>query len=127
MNTRQIHERLTEWLSGISMPPLGDEQRRIEEARYDQLRNFLLLLLAACPEEASSSPSKLLERLGPDLTELERYQAKLKLPLVGTPDDIVSVLKLGQPRSELFALQERLMDDLNEDGLRAVVALGKLF
>lgn len=125
--TGQVHDRLGEWLDGLSMPPLDDPRRRIEELRLDQLRNFLLLLLAREPEALAAGPAEALRRWAPDLVELESYCAKLTLPLQGTPDDIVSVLKLGHPQGELFALQARMMDELGEDGRRLIVELGKLF
>lgn len=125
--TQQVHERLGEWLDGLSMPALDDPKRRIEELRLDQLRNFLLLLLAREPEPLVSTPAEALRRWAPELVELDAYCEKLSLPLQGTPDDIVSVLKLGQPQGELFALQARLMDELGDDGRRLIVELGKLF
>lgn len=127
MTTAQVHERLGEWLDGLEMPSLGDPQRRIEELRLDQLRNFLLLLLARAGSDSVATPGEALLKFGPELTELARYQDTLALPLSGTPNSIVTVLKLGQPSSELFRLQETLMDDLDDDGRRAIVELGKLF
>ncbi len=125
--TQQVHERLGEWLDGLSMPALDDSKRRIEELRLDQLRNFLLLLLARSGEDLPSTPTEALERWGSRLGGLAAYQAQLALPLSGTPDSIVSVLKLGQPNGELFQLQEKLVDELDDDGRRVLIELGKLF
>lgn len=125
--TQQVHQRLGEWLDGLSMPSLDDPKRRIEELRLDQLRNFLLLLLARSGDELPSTPAEALERWGSQLGGLATYQTQLALPLAGTPDGIVSVLKLGQPNGELFQLQAKLVDELDDDGRRLLVELGKLF
>lgn len=127
MTTAQVHERLGEWLDGLDMPGLGQPDRRVEELRLDQLRNFLLLLLARASSDPVATPSEALQKFGAELTNLSLYQEMLALPLAGTPNSIVTVLKLGQPSSELFRLQERLMDELDDDGRRAIVELGKLF
>ena len=122
-----VHQRLGEWLDGLSLPALDDPSRRIEELRLGQLRNFLLLLLARFPHELAATPAEALERCGPELAELSSYQQKLSLPLNDTPDGIATALQLGKPRSELFALQENLLDQLDDDGHRLIVELGRLF
>ncbi len=125
--SESVHQRLGEWLDGISLPALDDPNRRIEELRLGQLRNFLLLLLARFPNDLATTPAEALERCGPELTELSAYQQTLSLPFNDTPDGLATALKLGKPRSELFTLQENLLDQLDDDGHRLIVELGRLF
>lgn len=109
------------------MPSLDDPKRRIEELRLDQLRNFLLLLLARSGDDLPGTPAEALERWASGLDGLTTYGNQLSLPLTGTPDSVVSGLRLGQPNSELFKLQEKLVDELDDEGRRVLVELGKLF
>ena len=125
--SESVHQRLGEWLDGLVLPPLDDPKRQIEELRLGQLRNFLLLLLARFPQNLAQTPGEALEKCAPDLAQLSAYQQKLTLPLADSPDGIASALQLGKPRSELFSLQETLLDQLDDDGHRLLVELGRLF
>lgn len=118
------HQRLGDWLTGLRMPKLDDPTRRLEEARLNQLRNFFLLLLASA-SPPPRSPIEALEAAG-GLTGLELYRKHLALPLEGTPDDVTSAIDLGRPGGELFALQARLVDELDDDGRAILLQLGKL-
>lgn len=119
------HQRLGEWLTGLEMPGLGEPTRRLEEGALSMLRNFLVLLLASGSEPATS-PLQALETAG-GLARLDLYRQHLTLPLSGTPESVTSAIELGRPSGELFALQSRLLDELDDDGRAIILRLGKLF
>lgn len=123
--SEHIQKRLGEWLDGLSLPPLESPRRRLEELQLGVLRNFFLLLLAREPEQPSTTPSEALRRWAPDLKKLEAYCARLSLPLQGTPDEVVDAIKLSD--GELFALQQKLLNELTREGRRLIVELGRLF
>lgn len=118
-------ERLGQWLDGLEMPKLDDPRRQLEEYCLASLRNFFVLLLARWPEPPAT-PVEALERAG-GLSQGETYRRFLALPLKGSPDTVVSGIDLGPPQGELFALQERLIDELDDDGRLLILQLGKLF
>ena len=89
------------------------------------LRNFLILLLAS-DSEPVASPLQALET-AEGLTRLDLYRQYLTLPLSGTPESVTSAIELGRPSGELFALQSRLLDDLDDEGRAIILRLGKLF
>jgi hypothetical protein len=120
-------QRLEQWLTGLTMPRLDHPLRRVEELRFNQLRTFFVLLLASDPANPPSTPAEALDRFGPELTDSARYKQALQLPLHGTPDEVVSELEPGDPDSELFALQERLTDQLSDDGRLVLLRLAQLF
>lgn len=122
---KHVQKRLGEWLDGLALPPLESPRRQLEELQLGVLRNFFLLLLAREPERLSTTPSEALRRWASHLKELERYCTILNLPLQGTPDDIVDAIKLSD--GELFALQQKLLDELTTEGRRLIVELGRLF
>lgn len=100
-----MKERLSEWMARFELPPLQSELRGQEEAAYEMLQNFFLLLLAASEEPWPPSPWQVLKRLAPDLS------SPLPEPQ-GSPLELVMELGIGMPDSEFFALQERLIDGI---------------
>jgi hypothetical protein len=126
MNRAELcQQRLGEWLDGLEMPALGHPHRRLEEACLAMLRNFFVLLLVRW-SEPPATPVEALARAG-GLTEGAAYERYLGLPLQGTPDRIVSGIGLGPPTGELFALQSRLVDELDDEGRSLLIQLGNLF
>ena len=120
------HQRLGEWLTGLQMPKLDHPTRRLEEAALNMLRNFFVVLLASSKGgEPAATPFEALETAG-GLARLDLYRQHLALPLSGTPDDVTTAIDLGRPSGELFALQGRLMDELDDEGRGIVLQLGKL-
>ncbi len=106
---------------------MDDERRRLEELCLGQLRNFFLLLLCSRPDDLFQTPVEALDALGPSLDQRDLYHAELALPLKGSPDSVVSAIALGDPAGELFALQEKLTDELQDEGRLLLVRLGRLF
>ena len=89
----------------FELPPLQSELRPQEEAAYEMLQNFFLLLLASTEEPWPESPWQVLKQLAPHLS------SPLPEP-EGSPVELVMELGIGRPDSEFFALQERLMDQI---------------
>ncbi len=118
-------QRLGHWLDGLELPRLDDPGRRLEELALTSLRQFFLLLLVSTPEPAAT-PLQALESAG-GLTREDIYRRHLSLPLKGSPDALASAIDLGPPSGELFALQERLIDGLDEEGRLLMLQLGQLF
>lgn len=116
-------ERLDQWLQGLSAEyaSLDDPRRELDGLGLASLRSFFALLLASEPVPPET-PLQLLERAG-QLRNLELYRRLLSLPLHGSPNDIALQLRLGAPLGELFVLQEALIDALDDEGRRIVLAL----
>lgn len=127
MNVELHRELMGRWLDGLKMPLLDDPLRRLEELRLNQLRTFFALLLASEPHNPPRTPWGALQQLAPGLQNAAQYEAALQLPLRGSPDDVAGVLEPGDPDSEIFALQERLTDQLSDDGRLVLHSLAQLY
>lgn len=124
---QQCRERLDEWLEGLQSEPLAldDPRLRIEELSLKSLRNFFVLLLAS-GSDTPQTPVQALERAG-GLEHLDLYRQTLALPLQGSPRQVNAAINLGPPKGELFALQQRLLEQLDDEGHRVLVELAQLF
>jgi hypothetical protein len=125
-NVALCQERLDQWLDGLRMPRLDDPERGLEESSLTILRNFFVLLLASQHQNLPRTPVEALEAAG-GLAHTELYRQGLSLPLRGSPDDILTAIKLGPPSGELFELQKRLMRTLDDQGHELIVQLARLF
>lgn len=128
MNRQELcRQRVNLWLEGLQTDslPLDSPRLRIEELSLGSLKNFFVLLLASSPEPPQT-PIEALERAG-GLEQMELYRQKLALPLHGSPYELNTAIRLGPPSGELFALQERLLDEIDEEGRAILLRLGQLF
>lgn len=116
-------ERLQQWMAGLQLPAFDDPRRPLEEMAYRSLLNFFALLLAS-RAEPPEAPMELLDPA--ELSGWDRYSRLLSLPLQGTPEPLVRQLELGRPSSELFALQRRLSDQLDDEGRAILLQFGRL-
>lgn len=128
MDRKEVcRQHLDAWLSSLraQTPGIDDPRTRLEEVSLVGLRNLFALLLASTPEPPDS-PLDALEAAG-GLSHMELYRQHLVLPLRGSPYEVATAIKLGPPTGELFALQERLLTELDDEGQEVLVTLGQLF
>lgn len=118
-------QRLGAWLGKLELPPPADPDRPQEEAAFEQLQNFFLLLLAASPEPLPESPGSALELLAPDLATQEFHQSWGRNGTRAT--EISLAWGLGDPDSPLFALQEQLVESLPEKRRGWLWEMGQMF
>lgn len=104
----RVRELLSEWMGRFVLPPLQDERRKIEELSCEMVQNFFILLLAACEEPWPDTPWLVLEKLAPDLaTPLPEPE--------GSPFTLSQALGIGKPNSEIFQLQQHLLDQVSTE------------
>ncbi len=118
-------QRLGAWLKKLELPPLQSPERVREEAAHQQVQNFFLLLLAASPEPLPETPGAALRLLAPDLStqelDLTRWQRG------GSAAELSLAWRLGDPDSPLFALQEKLVESLEEERRGWLWEMGQMF
>ena len=92
-------------MNSYSLPILSDPAREKEQAGYEMLQNFFLLLLICNQGSPPESAEEALKRV----TEGHR------LPPGDSPAQAALSLGLGDPESELFALQQELLEKVPEE------------
>ncbi|HIB67602.1 MAG TPA: hypothetical protein EYO33_21500, partial [Phycisphaerales bacterium] len=93
MTEEALRQRLQNWMNAYSLPTLSDPSREKEQAGYEMLQNFLLLLLI-CDQEAPETPEQALQKVA------EGHS----WPASQSPAEVALALGLGDPDSKLFAL-----------------------
>ena len=105
MTEEAVRQRLQSWMNSYSLPTKSDPTREKEQAGYEMLQNFFLLLLVCHqgppPESAQEALAKVAEGHA--------------WPVGDSPAQVALALGLGDPESELFALQQELVEKVPDE------------